>query len=468
MKQNLPPKDCSRSLFEVSTRWALATMIVMPCGALLASGAEKSAPDKPTVVSGDSASKKSAGASKESPADRLAEILKDTDNDNRHLRLTEMGMEMGKTDPKRGWDMVLNNFAYLPDRQVFGMAVIRYWARKQPHEALEACKDIPEGERRALAYSGALEGWARVSPAEASDWASCNLSGIYRRTAIAKIGKVWAYKQPRQAADWSLTHSNEVDKVFSLSEVLDTWADVYARDASEWAAKLPPGKLRDLAMSKAIFKWADYFPGTAAEWLVANPDHVWLLPRVVAKWGRHDPVAATTWLQQITNESLVQECRMAIVSEWAGYNPRVAFEWAQGNLKGAARESALAEVLETWGSDYPQEALSWAQKLPDASERSNAIEAVLEAWCRMDAEIFAAWVREQPPGLEKDIGIEKMASFMATTDPAAALNTLLTMQSQTRLQRSLTQHYQDWKLYDTPAAEAWLKGHPEAVKVMTP
>ncbi len=169
MKQNLLTKDCSRSLFEVSTRWALAAMIVMPCGAFLASGAEKNTPDKPTVVSGDSTSKKSGGASKESPADRLAEILKDTDNDNRHLRLTEMGMEMGKTDPKRGWEMVLNNFTYLPDRQVFGMAVIRYWARKQPHEALEACKDIPEGERRALAYSGALEGWARVSPAEASD-----------------------------------------------------------------------------------------------------------------------------------------------------------------------------------------------------------------------------------------------------------------------------------------------------------
>jgi hypothetical protein len=443
-------------------------MIVMPCGAFLASGAEKSAPDKPTVVSGDSASKKSIGASKESPADRLAEILKDTDNDNRHLRLTEMGMEMGKTEPKRGWEMVLNNFTYLPDRQVFGMAVLRYWARKQPHEALEACTDIPEGERRALAYSGALEGWASVAPNEAAAWTLENLSGIYRRTAIARIGKVWASTEPRKAANWTLTNTAEIDLLFSLSEVLDTWADTSGRDAAEWTLKLPAGKLRDFTLSKTMFTWADYFPQTASEWLLSHPEDLWLMPRVAARWGQHDPAAASAWLDKNVSAAVAQESRQAMVLEWAEYNPRVAFEWAAASLQGTSREMAFSAVFGQWASEYPQEAQLAALKLTDEAERDNALASVFAAWCGQNLEAFTAWLKQQKPGIEKDIGIEQLAEVLISSNPAAALSEILTMQDPSRLQRALTLHYQDWKLTEPQEAAAWLKLHPEAVKLMTP
>lgn len=423
---------------------------------------------EPTAALLQGASRITTPVSEESPSARLSNILKVKNTDQRRELLAAFGAEMGDTSPERGMQMVLTELQTIPDRQSFGVPLLRHWAAKQPLAAVDACKLIPEGERRALAYSAALSGWATADPHEAADWTLENLSGIYRRTAIARIGKVWAYTEPRKAAEWALAYSSEVDLVFSLSEVMDSWADSFSRDAADWSANLPAGKLRDFALSKAMFKWADYFPQTAAEWLIDHPNDLWLLPRVAARWGQQDPAAASAWLDKNVSPAVAQESLQAMVLEWAEYNPRVAFEWATTALKGAAREITFSSIFSQWASDYPQEARLTALKLSDEPERHNALEAVFAAWCGQDLEAFSAWLKQQQPGIEKDLGIEQLAGILIISNPAAALSELLTMQNPSRLQRSLTQNYQDWKLNEPQAAEAWLKQHPKAVRLMTP
>ena len=423
---------------------------------------------EPMAVLLQAAAKIATPVSEEAPSARLAEILKIKNDDRRQELLTVFGIEMGKTNPERGMQMALTEFQTIPDRQSFGVPMMRHWAEKQPLQALEACQQIPEGERRALAYSAALAGWASVAPSEAATWTLENLSGIYRRTAIARIGKVWASTEPRKAANWTLTNTAEIDLLFSLSEVLDTWADTSGRDAAEWTLKLPAGKLRDLALSKAMFTWADYFPQTASEWLVSHPEDLWLMPRVAARWGQHDPATASAWLDKNVSAAVAQESRQAMVLEWAEYNPRVAFEWAASSLQGTSREMAFAAVFGQWASEYPLEAQLAALKLTDEAERDNALASVFAAWCGQNLEAFTAWLKQQKPGIEKDIGIEQLAEVLISSNPAAVLSEILTMQDPARLQRALTLHYQDWKLTEPQEAAAWLKLHPEAVKLMTP
>jgi hypothetical protein len=406
--------------------------------------------------------------SEESPSARLATILKIQSIDQRQERLIALGIEMGKTNPERGMQMFLNDFPPTLDQQTFGVLVLRHWAEKQPLKALEACQQIPGGERRAQAYSSALAGWASVAPNEAAAWTLENLSGIYRRTAIARIGKVWASTAPRKAANWALAYSSEVDQLFSLSEVMDTWADAYGQDAAEWSMTLAAGKLRDFTLSKAMFKWADYFPKTAAEWIITHPETLWLMPRVAARWGQHDPAAASAWLDKNVSATAAQESRQAMVLEWAEYSPRIAFEWAVTYLKGSSRELAFSAVFSKWASEYPQEALLSALKLNDEAERHIALASVFSAWCGQDMDSFSAWLKQQKPGIEKDIGIEQLADVLITSNPAEMLSKILTIQNPARLQRSLTLHYQDWKLIQPQAAEAWLKLHPNAVRLMTP
>ncbi len=407
-------------------------------------------------------------ASHEDPSARLVSILKIQNIDQRQERLITLGIEMGSTNPERGMQMFQNEFPPALDQQIFGVPMLRHWAAKQPLAALAACQRIPEGERRALAYSASLAGWATAAPQEAAAWTLKNLFGIYRRTAIARIGQVWASTAPRKAAEWALTYSSEVDQVFSLSEVIETWADIYGRDAAEWCSQLPPGKLHDLALSKAIFRWADYFPQTAIEWLVKHPDALWLLPRVAARWGQQDPTAASAWLDKNVSEATAQECRQAMVLEWANYNPPVAFEWADKALKGSPREVTFSAIFSQWGSEYPQEARLSALKLKDETERYSSLESIFMSWGTQDMESFNAWLKQQQPGIERDIGIEQMAVILIPTNPAAALSEVLTMLTAARRQRALTQHYQDWKRNEPQAAEAWLNEHPEVVKLVTP
>ena len=462
-----------------SAGWLLlATLMIhhargreVPEPVIVASKAETSVTmefQEPTVVLLLGPAKITAPVLAESPLARLDLIRQIKNNDCRQELLTVFGIEMGKTQPQQAMQMVLTEFQTLHDRQSFCLPMMRQWAEKQPLQALEACLLIPEGERRAMAYSATLAGWAAVTPSAAAAWTLENLSGIYRRTAITRIGKVWACTEPRKAANWTLTNTAEIDLLFSLSEVLASWADTSAQDAAEWAMQLPAGKLRDFALSKTMFTWADYFPKIAAEWLVAHPEDLWLLPRVAARWGQHDPAAASAWLEKNVSEAVAQESRRDMVLEWAKYNPRVAFEWAATALKGTTREITFPAMFSLWASEYPQEARLAALKLNDESERHNALASVFDGWCELNLETFTAWVKQQTPGIEKDIGIEQLADVLIVSSPATALSEIVTMQDQARMNRTLTQHFQDWKLTEPQAAETWLKQHPKTVQLMTP
>lgn len=399
---------------------------------------------------------------------RAAAILKETDRDLRHEGLTVLGRELGSSDPQRSWEMRKEIVPFLPDQRAFSASLLRSWAMKEPQAALAAVAELPEGGQRAEGYMEALEGWARTAPREAGNWTTRNLFGAYRRDALARIGKVWAYKEPLIAAQWALQQSNQADRIFALTEVVETWAVVDPLKATDWTNGLSAGNTRDLALSKALFKWADFFPQKAADWLMAHEDNLWLLPRVIAHWGRQDPVAAAAWLQPMGDDSLVMEARQAIAKEWAAYNPKAALDWSRATLKGDERESALAGVLEVWASDYPLEALAWVRGIKGKDERALALEMLFEAWCSTDLDRVALWVKQQPPGLEKDLGTEQVAGMLIATDPPEALNMLLSMQNKSRLQQNLTRYFEDWKQREAAAAENWLKNHPAAVKLLNP
>lgn len=397
---------------------------------------------------------------------RAAAIQKETDRDLRQEGLAVLGREMGSSDPLRSWQMRMQLFPSLRDRHVFSITLLRNWAMKNPQEALAAAADLPEGAQRAEGYAEVLEGWARTAPRDAGLWTTKNLFGAYRRDALARIGKVWAYKEPHLAAEWALQHSNQADRIFALTEVVETWAEADPLKAAEWANGLTGGNTRDLVLSKALFKWADFSPQAAADWLMAHDANLWLLPRVIAHWGRQNPVAAAAWLQPMRDDSLVMEARQAIAKEWAAYNPKAALDWSRATLKGEERESALAGILEVWASDYPLEALAWARGIKGKDERALALEMLFEVWCSTDLDQVALWVKQQPPGLEKDLGTEQVAGMLVATDPPAALNMLLSMQNKSRLQQNLTRCFEDWKQREAAAAQNWLKNHPAAVKIL--
>lgn len=451
-------KTCSISVRSVLTCSMVSFM--WPCGAAENRDSQLTTPQsKPAgLVAADGL------RPEETPIARLTIAMQERDWYLRHKQLAALGEELGRTQPEVGWNMVINEFEFLPDRQAFKMPLLRIWGRQKPLDALAACTAIPLGERRAKAISGALEGWASVAPSQAADWVKKNLSGIYLRMAAAQVASTWARTEPKEAAEWALATVDEKSKVFLLNQVLEVWVLSYGRDAAQWASELNDPRLRDLAMSKAIFDWTDHMPQTAAEYLLTNPDYRWMMPRVVARWGKYDPDAANKWVSNLKDEELAQECRAELVQEWAFDDAPKALEWARTNLDMHHLIVQRPDVLSQWPEYDIQNAIAWAGKLELAEDRAAALRQLFENWVARDMESFNAWLQAQKPGLGKDIGLELLADALINLTPSAALDAALSIQEPQRQKACLQKHFQDWKAHQPEAAAAWIQKHPEAAK----
>lgn len=418
---------------------------------------------------GSAADERSPQAQATSPETRLAAILKEPDDYRRHQKLAQLGEEMGKSDPQTGWNLLMQKLTLLPDRQAFKVALLRVWGSNQPKEALAACEAVPLGERRALAFSSALEGWARVAPAEAGEWAVKNLTGIYRRLATAQVAQAWARSDPMASANWALAAADEKSRIFLLNKVLEVWVENFPVDAVRWAAGLKDQSLRDLAMSKAVFGWADHLPESTAEFLLPIPDYHWMLARVIARWVQYDPASAAAWLPKLKDKAIFLECRQALLQEWAFDDPQAALAWAQKNLAADELNEELAQIWQNWAVEDAMAALSTVEKIEAASVRSGAMTQVLSGWLYSKPESFKEWAQKQEEGVDRDknIILEQLAAFLMESDPASALEVVLLMQDPARLQANLRRHYQAWKTRQPQAAATWLKEQPEAAQWIT-
>lgn len=385
----------------------------------------------------------------------LNQGLKLPNQEERHALLKKLGVEFGQVDPTRGWALVDTEFRSVFDKETFLMALLNQWARNKPEAALKACSDLPEGEGRLLAYTAALIGWSKVDPKASSQWVFVHLKTIYRRTAAGAVGRTWVAENPEEAARWAAAWPNELERIFILGEVLETWGLDYGPEAANWVAKMDPGKLRDLMMSKVMFRWGENYPKTASEWLVNNPDHNWLLPRVIAKWAKYDQVAASSWLELLTNEDLATECKVALVAEWAQYNPRSAYDWIRVKLKDDTQALAINEVLQTWAQEYPKEALDWIKEAVPVPERIQALEIILQTWSMIDKEHFNSWLGQQNPGLEKDLGLEQMARMLINADPEAAMKAARLISNPVRQQTVSSELFEQWKARAPDEAAKW-------------
>ncbi|HBJ88186.1 MAG TPA: hypothetical protein DDZ88_30895 [Verrucomicrobiales bacterium] len=403
------------------------------------------------------------------PEARLAIILNEPDDYRRHQKLALLGEEMGRNDPQAGWSMLMHKLTLLPDQQAFKVALLRVWGHNQPKEALAACETVPLGERRALAFSSALEGWAMVEPAEAGDWAVKNLTGIYRRLATARVARAWARSDPMASADWALATADEKSQLFLLNKVLEVWVENFPMDAVRWSAGLKDQSLRDLAMSKAVFGWADHLPESTAEFLLPIPDYHWMLARVIARWVQYDPASAAAWLPKLKDKAIFLECRQALLQEWAFDDPQAALAWAQKNMTANELNEELAQLWQNWAVEDAMEALSSVEKIEAANVRTGAMTQVLSGWLYSKPESFKEWAQKQEAGVERDknIILEQLAAFLIESDPASALEVVLLMQDPARLQASLRRHYQAWKTRQPQAAATWLKEQPEAAQWIT-
>lgn len=398
----------------------------------------------------------------------LEDIIRGPMEEERHEKLRDLSIKLAAANPEGAWQWS-KKILYVPDRIAFAIPLMRHWGRLNPLKALEASRELPDGELRLMIANAALEGWAKRDPLEALQWAGDHLSASYRRTAYAQIGEVWVRATASaKAADWGMKLSNEIERIFYVAEVLENWAEILPLDAAKWVSKLPPGKFHDLMISKVVSVWVQHYPKMAVEWIIVAPEYHWLLPNAVGKWARFDRLAAAAWLSLMADEHLSELCHAAIVTEWAQYNPAAAYQWSEANLKGEQLINARRAILGNWTVDYPLEALKWSQDLQPQEKRMSALEIIFETWSLADLTTCKAWVDKNDPGIEKDIGLGQLAYVLMESDPEAAASLGISIGDSGVQKTTLTRIIENWKTREPEKVKAWLQNNPSVLKLVAP
>lgn len=391
--------------------------------------------------------------------EKLPLILKIDDPILRHDSLTDLARDLSTINPASAF-AIGAKIAELEDRIAFQSMVLRRWGTKEPKAALDSCSQFPEGDYRSKGYVAALSGWAAKDPDAAIAWTESHLRAEYKKAALGAIGMIWAKKEPMHAASWAKTLRNRTEMIFVLGLVIEQWAFTAPLDAALWSERLDAEGLRDLMLSKAVLRRADFFPSHAANWIAEHPAHAWLMPRVMARWGRSNPKRALDWIDQHGSLESAGQCKSAIAVEWSKFSPESAYMWTKSNLSGEMAEQTMSEIVEGWALESPLEAITWAETFKTPTDRDALNGQVLISWFRNDADEAQKWLANEPERKAPDSFLKDVAEGVFPVDPEQSLNLILAIRDAGLRSRCLNEKFQLWQGTDANNANEWLLRQP--------
>lgn len=236
-------------------------------------------------------------------------------------------------------------------------------ARRDPQQAIELVRTLPNSERREL-YSAVVQQWSRHDPAAAAEWIEAQ--DVQMQGALAfQIANAYVAQQPEEALAWALR--------ISRSPGRNLWSHMIG----QIAIYDPQDALRR---------------AQAAE----NPaQRAQALGRAIASIAARDPQLATAYLDKLP--------------------------------PGNVRSNAVAEVARQVAQSRPHSAVDWLRDLPDAGMRMAAVNAVASQLAQNDVNAAAqmidrvpAWSRCARPRQRSNIFRTLMTTECACKQPPSS------------------------------------------------
>lgn len=199
-----------------------------------------------------------------------------------------------------------------------------------------------------------------------------------------------------------------------------------------------PG-LRRLGVQRASYHWALRGEGSAAEHAVrsvSDPETPYLAQMgMVRGWAERGDVEAATDLLMRSGENL-RAYSTAVLASWliSAEGPEALIAWAEAipadtphRLKSEALRTALVQVA----SLYPLRAATFFESFEGTAHGRPMLTLLLQMWARSDPDAMLTWLRDRP----------------ITPDVKQAFGDAV----------------RQWRVYDGPGANAWLKLQHENV-----
>lgn len=424
---------------------------------------------------------------KESPAKILKSREHPTEKSN---QLREFFSKWSLTDPEAA---LAGAYAVEPKiyREACIGAVLRHYAKVDPHRGLELLDAVPLGTKvRQGFYMNFFQAFASENLSDALDVFE-GLSSDHQKFAGIGVAQAWAVLDPQAALSWVDESFRGGERGSLANAVIGIWGMNDPLEMVEFFKSMPPGRGKDEVTASAASSWATEDPTAARDWVVNNTS------------GKTRELA----LGLITSE----ESRSVVLSlekldEQYIQLPQSARPYAaQALVSGLERDelsNALAQVMDLedgreplienilkrsatfdgelvkdffvdkepsdldWGLVYsavgewserdPESAVRWAETIPN-TVRDGAISYSLRKWAITNAKAAADYLVKME-GAEETMAIatRAIAETWTGSNPKEAAKWAISLESEAVKPYALDSVSTGWVRDDPEGFSAWL------------
>ncbi len=218
----------------------------------------------------------------------------------KQLALLQVGYELAKIEPVRALTLAigLTPGASRDDLLDYSASL---WASRNPDDATQWAKQIPDEILRQRMLSQILTAWGDRDPAAAANMAAQSLApGRPLDDAVVSIVQRWAQTDPVAAGAWVRRFPESDLRETASQELVKLWVDKAPKQVELWLGSLETGSERDSAVAAYATKIFPTAPKTAAAWVASIGDEARRLTELQhlgESWLQTDTVGARNWLK---------------------------------------------------------------------------------------------------------------------------------------------------------------------------
>jgi len=307
-------------------------------------------------------------------------------------------------------------------------------AMQNPQDAVNALTELPGGTMRDRAVTCIADDWADSDPQGALAWANSLSNPADRENAMSNAIRHMSGNDPSDAADQlkNITDVNQRNQ--AMSDVLSHWVDKDPAAALQWAQKNTVGNAQTMAMSQIVNNVASTDPVGAlgiVQQMGDTPNHNSLVFQTINSWAQSDPSAALQWANNNLSGTEQTTATNLAVRQLITADPTAGANYVASLPDGQNRNTLVGQVVNSMARTDVDGALAWISGTQNINEqtRDSAIQNVMSTLEQTDPSAAATKLSSlsidssTPTGQSTLTGIaSQIAAGWAQSDPTAALD----------------------------------------------
>jgi len=305
-------------------------------------------------------------------------------------------------------------------------------------EVLKAYEDIPMDSEHLKEYQMLLYAWARFDKDAVLDYIDDRAPDeSFLDSLLQPVLSSWASEDPAHALEFFEKYQRIIDD---------------------------PNRQHQLQRS-LIEGWAASDSAGATEYLQgqkASQNREYLIGELSAHMFQQGSDRAMEWAESLTDPKFKEQAWEELAEDWVTVDPKGLAAWLRSHTYYEHSWEAVEDLGRGWVTSDPDAATAWFESLPEGQAKQRGIHKMAQSWADNDLASLGEWLNSVPSSPTSDLGVQEYAKRLVDQAPQAAVESAMSISSDSRRNSTVQQLTQEWYSIDPDSATAWAteSGYP--------